>query len=381
MKGGIASYLLGVYKKYFSYADFEVIVPKNIGAKEVFLDLPFKVNQVAFRPFDINNSIRDQCNLKIIEILRNIKPDVILFGYLRSHSETGELYKKINPKVFLGIFVHAKEAFINECIVRRNNKGGSHKGYTKEEALFYKEILNSVDIIISVSNFTKRLLIKQGIKSKIIVVNPPIREMHRIDSVIAKRRLGLERNIPILLSVGRLIKRKGQDKVIRLIPKLKEHYPLIKYLIVGNGPEINNIKNLIKELKIEQNVTLFVSVENEELGIFYSACDLFILPCDFIEPNDIEGFGIVFLEASSFGKPCIGGNTGGVPESVLNNKTGFLIDPKSQEEIKEKILLLLKNKNLKKKFSLAALKTTSVVLSNSKSNKLIDIFKRNISHS
>ncbi|HLC53378.1 MAG TPA: glycosyltransferase, partial [Candidatus Nanoarchaeia archaeon] len=72
---------------------------------------------------------------------------------------------------------------------------------------------------------------------------------------------------------------------------------------------------------------------------------------------------------------------GGVPESVLNNKTGFLINPKSQKEIMEKILLLLKNKNLKKEFSLAALKRTSVVLSNSKSNKLIDIFKRNSSRS
>ncbi|MFA5259282.1 MAG: glycosyltransferase [Candidatus Pacearchaeota archaeon] len=188
----------------------------------------------------------------------------------------------------------------------------------------------------------------------------------------SRKLIGINKESRVLLSVGRLIKRKGQERVIRLIPQLKKKFPGIKYLIVGNGPELKNINNLIGELNLKGEVLIFNNIEDKDLNIFYSACDLFILPCEFIPPNDVEGFGIVFIEANSFKKPCIGGFSGGVVEAILDKKTGLLINPKSSKDLLKKITLLLKNKKLMDKLGKTGFKRVSSVFNCSKNSILIN---------
>ena len=228
-------------------------------------------------------------------MLKKIKPDIILFGYIRSHPEIGKIYKKYNPKSKYGIFIHAKEAFIDSCIMKRNNFSKKYqRGYTFNESIFYKKILFDADYIFTVSNFTKNLLLKQGIKKVIEVIYPSIKKVKKIKN--SKDKLGLKGKI-ILLSVGRLIKRKGHDKVIKLMLDLIKYFPNLNYIIVGNGKEFKKLKYLIKKYDLEKCIKIYTEVEDKELSIFYSACDIFVLPCSFIRPNDIEGSGIVFLDS------------------------------------------------------------------------------------
>lgn len=157
---------------------------------------------------------------------------------------------------------------------------------------------------------------------------------------------------PIILTVGRLQSRKGQDNVIRALPKVIEYFPKLKYAIIG--PEAspgleNKLCNLAKQFNVSQHVVMAGEIDNKELSIYYKACDLFIMPNRLESLGDIEGFGIVFLEAGFLGKPVIGGNSGGVPDAVLHRKTGLLVDGTSVEEIAQSIIKILSDKQLARK--------------------------------
>ncbi len=348
LTGGIASYLMQIYNKYFSKEDFEVIIPEFIDPHYKTDSLPFKVHRTNFTPFDLKNSRRDIANLNILNILKEIKPDVILFGYLRSHPEVGLLYKKINSSSKFGIFIHAKEAFIDSTIVDVNSKDGRYqKGYTLDEAKFYKDILMSADFVFSVSNFSKQLLQSQGINRKIDVVHPSI-DLNNIRlNLNAKSELSLKNKF-VLLSVGRLIRRKNHRQIILLMPELLKVFNDFHYIIVGDGPEFDSLNKLISDLKLENNVSVWRNVSEENISLFYSACDLFLFPSIFLPPNDVEGFGIVLLEAEAYGKPVIGFDYGGVSESIVDQVTGYLIS-NSSEDLKNKILALFEDSSLREK--------------------------------
>ena len=377
LKGGISSYLMEVYKKYFSKTQFEAIIPLTI--KENTKNRFFKVHKMEFAPFDFKNAKRRKCNRELLKKVREIAPDILLFGYLRSHPEIGEAYKKINRKSRFGIFLHGKEAFIEEAQTKKNNLKGIQKGYTLKEAEFYKKILNSADVLFSVSNFTKEIIKRQGINNQILTIYPSLNITERYKIAQAKKRLGLEKK-RIVLSVGRLIKRKGHLRIIRVLPSLINEIPAIRYIIVGNGPEKENLEKEIKKRKLEEIVKMHTSVSDSELSLFYSACDVFVLPCSHLVPNDVEGFGIVFLEANAYKKPVIGTHTGGIPEAIINNETGYLIDPKNSRELKRKILKLLENSNLRKKMGEKGRKRVISQFNSKPSNDLINLFKKDTLH-
>lgn len=349
MKGGIATYLLQVYYKYFRNTDFLVVLPNWVGKKKDYSKMPFKVVFTEFAPFNFSDKKRDNCNKNILSILSTFQPNLVLFGYLRSHPEVGLMYKKINSNSKFGIFTYGKEVFLDNTIVHKNHKNNSHKGYLKEEVNFYKSVLNNTDYIFAVSKFTKNVLIKQGIRKKIVVLYPVIPKIKKQSRFVSRKKLSFKKEWLILLSVGRLIKRKGQDKVIRAMPVLIKNYPSLKYVIVGSGSEKKSLVNIARKLNLSKQVIFAENTADDKLPSYYSASDIFVLPCDFIKPNDVEGFGIVFLEANSYGLPTIGGNSGGVPEAIINGKTGFLVNPKSKTDLIEKISYLVEHPEVRRK--------------------------------
>ena len=136
---------------------------------------------------------------------------------------------------------------------------------------------------------------------------------------------------------------------------VKKH-PNLKYIIIGKGEEENNLKKLVKELKLMKNVIFWKSwVSDKDLANFYNASDIFVLMSR-TEGEAVEGFGIVYAEAGALGKPVIGGKGGGTPDAVVDGKAGFLIDPEDKELIKKKILLLIENKKLRIKMGTYAKK-------------------------
>ena len=152
---------------------------------------------------------------------------------------------------------------------------------------------------------------------------------------------------PILLTVARLVRRKGIDLVLRCIPGLIPNHPGLRYVVVGEGPEKGRLQQLTRELDISQHVRFLGNVEDVKKWAFYEMCDVFVLPNRRCEGRDWEGFGIVFMEAALSGKPAIGGKNGGVPEAIEDGVTGILVDPERESSISDALHLLLNNAELR----------------------------------
>ena len=205
---------------------------------------------------------------------------------------------------------------------------------------------NKADFIIANSNFTKQLAIKVGINpSKIHVIFPGIPKPQVIENVLkikAEKIFG--ESFPKIITVARLDKRKGHDKILMLIKNLKTKFPKIKYLSIGAGDEENNLKKLSKELSIENEVIFLKDISFDFKVALISEANLFLMPSR-IEKKSVEGFGISFIEAASYGVGSIGGKDGGELDAINNYKTGLICDGNDLNSIYDSVISFLKDEN------------------------------------
>lgn len=212
-----------------------------------------------------------------------------------------------------------------------------------------KKILDKANQIVCNSSYTLSLVKKVDVrlKEKCIVVNPGINihityNIERVAQIKKKYNL---RNKIILFSIGRLIKRKGFDKVIEIMPELIKEIPNLEYFIAGDGPSEEYLKNIAVSQK---NVHFLGNISDEEKWSWLNLCDIFISPTR-EEDGNFDGFGITFLEANLAGKPVIAGDSGGVRDAVHDGVSGLLANPENSEEIKEAIIKLGRDENSRKK--------------------------------
>jgi len=214
-----------------------------------------------------------------------------------------------------------------------------------------EEFLMKADKIIPNSQFTMEEFMALDIpEEKFQIITPGV-DTERFQpstpnfDLVNKYQL---QNKKVLLTVARLDERKGHDKVIEAIARLKKEIPNIVYLIVGKGRELKRLKALVRKYKIKENIRFCGYVPDEDLSKYYNCCDLFILlnrqtSDDEQLAGDYEGFGIVFLEASACGKPVIAGNFGGIRDAVEDDKSGYIIDGNDMTIITTTIKKLLLN--------------------------------------
>ncbi len=198
--------------------------------------------------------------------------------------------------------------------------------------------LNSAQAVFALGSFGEQQLRSLG------VTRPPVfRAPPGIDPepFLAENPLGQVPKPPgqfTLLTVARLVHRKGQDLVLRALPELRRKIPGVRYIIIGSGPDETALRGLAESLGVADCVTFAGSISDALLPVYYQACDVFVMPT---RPSDdrleVEGFGIVFLEAGAAGKPVIAGCSGGVEGAVLDGLTGYLVDPYSLDELVRRV--------------------------------------------
>jgi len=152
----------------------------------------------------------------------------------------------------------------------------------------------------------------------------------------------------VILTVGNLVERKGHDMVIQSLPEVLKMVPNVVYLIVGTGERKQHLKQMVADLDLGNQVIFVGRVTDMELSEYYRACDVFIMPSREVGGN-VEGFGIVFLEANACSKPVIGGKSGGIGDAVADGFSGILVDPVSIGEISQGLITLLTDDYLAKK--------------------------------
>jgi len=149
---------------------------------------------------------------------------------------------------------------------------------------------------------------------------------------------------PVIVCVSRLMARKGQDELIRALPKIQQAAPDASLVIVGEGPFRKDLERLVASYGLTKFVHLTGKVSQSDLSNWYAAGDVFAMPCRTrIGGWDVEGLGIVFLEGSATGLPVVVGNSGGAIDAVVDGETGFLVDGSNTDEIAERIGFLLSN--------------------------------------
>ncbi|KAB2341352.1 glycosyltransferase family 4 protein [Actinomadura rudentiformis] len=143
---------------------------------------------------------------------------------------------------------------------------------------------------------------------------------------------------PVILSVSRLVPRKGQDQLIRAMPRVRRAVPGATLLIVGSGPQDFWLRGMAPD----DAVVFAGGLPHDELPPFYAAADVFAMPCRNRRLGlETEGLGIVFLEAAAAGLPVLAGDSGGAPEAVRDGETGYVVDGGSVAEITARLIELL----------------------------------------
>ncbi|KKK84045.1 hypothetical protein LCGC14_2787310 [marine sediment metagenome] len=203
----------------------------------------------------------------------------------------------------------------------------------------------NIDKIILITHQTKKIIRKMYHldydKLEVICVGIDIDSLKVKET---KSELKKEFNISnkdfIILSVGRHVPRKNFQLVLMALKEINKLK--IKYYLIGEGEETNNLKQLTKDLNLEKCVVFLGRCDIETRNKYYKMADLFIMP-SITKNNDIEGFGIVFLEANYFKVPVIGTRTGGISEAIINRKTGFLIEQNDIDDLVDKIIFFYVN--------------------------------------
>jgi phosphatidylinositol alpha-1,6-mannosyltransferase len=220
------------------------------------------------------------------------------------------------------------------------------RAHTRWKRWLLRRICNNAELLIVNSDATQRILQKLVPTASPIKLTPAIEYFNLPEKTLTRDKLNIEENTKVILTVSRLVERKGIDTLIQAVANLSASYELV---IIGDGEYAEPLHNLAELSNI--NVRWISDADDEKLHDWYAASDIFCLPGR-ETANDVEGFGIVFLEAAYAGLPVIAGESGGASEAVIHNETGLLIPP-TVEACTEALIKLIEDDELAEKLGTA----------------------------
>ena len=273
----------------------------------------------------------------LVKTLMKEKPDTVLFI-----TEEAEVVGGLLPFFSFRPVVRIAGSGITTCFY--GNK------ITKRIMRFpMRRLYDKSQLIIAVSNSTKELIQSVGVpEEKIEVIYNGVQNCmltKETDSMAVdnlRKEYGIRDEDKILLTVARVLPRKGQDTVIKALPTVLKEFPRLKYMIVGEGRYRKKFSELALEIGVNDNVIFTGGVAHEETINFFDLADIFIMPNRYWN-DKVEGLPNSLIEASARSVPLIAGDHGGSREAVRDNVTGLLVDPQSVEEVAQAIITILKD--------------------------------------
>jgi phosphatidylinositol alpha-1,6-mannosyltransferase len=213
------------------------------------------------------------------------------------------------------------------------------------------------DHVVANSEFTRDRLLELGVEpGRISIINPGV-DLTRFhpdhDATDLRQGLGLSAQQKLILSVGRLSRRKGFDQLIRALPGLVQSGLDVHYVAIGIGEDRDYLAALAAELAVQSRVHLLGHVAPEDLPRWYCAADLFAMPNREID-GDTEGFGMVFVEAAACGTTALAGEAGGTGAAVLHEETGLRVNGADGAAVARALERLLDDDALRRRLAAAA---------------------------
>jgi len=268
-------------------------------------------------------------------IVKRDKIDVVCIGAQDALGWlVAPLKKRTNAKVI--IYVHGEEV--------------SQAAYSANAERKRRAVLQAADALVAVSSFTRTLLQeKYGIPASRIMLQNNGVDLNFYNGKIAvdaRKTEGLPAS-PFVFACGRLVERKGFDKLVEAWPSVVAQAPNATLLIGGRGPLEDALKQRVSALGIEDRVQFFGWMTGQQLSAAYALAEVFTMPNRTMPDGDTEGFGLVFLEAAAMGTPSVGGRAGGAVDAIIDGETGIFVDGNKSDEIAGALLKVLQNKGLR----------------------------------
>ena len=232
---------------------------------------------------------------------------------------------------------------------------GHEAGWAGYPAL--RQVLRAVgdrlDIMTYLGAYTRGKIsgaLREDPRARLVQLTPgvDVQTFHPgVDGTAIRERHGLG-DRPVITCVSRLMPRKGQDSLIQALPAVHEQIPDAALLIVGGGPYRDNLRKLAASTGVAEDVIITGGVPYQELAAHYAAGDVFAMPCRSRHRGlDVEGLGIVYLEAAAIGLPVVAGDSGGAPDAVLDGETGFVVPGRDRGRLAAALTRLLGDADLR----------------------------------
>jgi phosphatidyl-myo-inositol dimannoside synthase len=193
-----------------------------------------------------------------------------------------------------------------------------------------------LDAVTTISDWTADRLADHLAGTRLVRVPPGVdveRFTPQVDGSAMRRRWGIEPDVPLVGCISRLVARKGQDQLVRVWPEVRARHPDARLVLVGEGPRAARLQRSLRS-HAATGIVLAGPVDWDELPAAYAALDLFAMPCRTrLAGLDVEGLGIVYLEAQAAGVPAIAGRSGGAPEAVVDGVTGTVVDGRDRRAL------------------------------------------------
>lgn len=332
--GGTITWLFHTYSRYHS-GEVIVVAGENGDTKLVDQKLPFKVERICMSMHDWDPT-RPASLWRYVDMFFRVRKSQ------RRHRSAQIHCMRVLPEGLVGWCMRRFSGV--PYLLYAHGEDIQLRLTSRMLAWLIPRLYKGAAAIIANSSHTKKLLEEIGVQPEgIHIIHPGVEAAAFRSNGDARRVVRRRHNLGdacILLTLGRLQRRKGQDMVIKALPLIKKRFPNVKYLIVGIGEELDLLQRLACDQGVSDSVLFVGSVADDERSIYYAASDIFIMPNRQIGA-DVEGFGIVFLEAGAAGKPVIGGRSGGAREAIQDGQTGLLVDGESVEAIAAAVIELL----------------------------------------
>lgn len=219
-----------------------------------------------------------------------------------------------------------------------------------------REIAKNVDITTYLGEFTHSAISPRFRDAeKLLKIAPGIDTHHFAprDATELRRKYGLE-NRPVIISVGRLVHRKGQDRLVEAMAEIVKKVPQAALVFVGEGPHRKELDRLVSLHDLHNHVIFIGRINYQDLPQYISMGDVFAMPSrSRLMGLEVEGLGIVYLEASACGLPVIGGASGGAPDAVIDGVTGYVVDGNDLSAIAERAIKLLQSPDTRREMGRA----------------------------
>ncbi|MGH1342042.1 MAG: glycosyltransferase family 4 protein [Nannocystales bacterium] len=313
--GGIQTYSAELGQRFAAACDrFEMVAPADVGHEAVDAELPYRVHRLP------------------------VPSDRMVFATLRSgaaiakqgfdavfHAQwytlpAGLWLRRRNHVQRVFVAAHGRELLLN--VVERVPAVGTAYAAARDA------MLRQADLLMPVSGYTGGLLEASGVSGDAIHVAPngvDAEAFRAADGAAFRAEHGLGDG-PLVTTVCRLVPRKGIDTTLEAVAQLRERIPGLRYAIGGSGPDRQRLETRVRDLGLQDTVRFLGRVPDDQMANCMTAADVFCMPAR-SEPPDVEGFGLVFLEAGACETAVIGARAGGVPDAIVPGETGLLVEP------------------------------------------------------